>query len=90
MSYRVSFLPAMHREDRAYGMSRVSVSGPPSLQSPAVHDGFFTAISIPELSPCSAVEPEGSDAVGLGTARVSRAFMGAGTVKGTKGSLGLP
>lgn len=63
---------------------------PPSLQSPAVHDGFFTAVSIPEPSPCSAVEPEGSDAVGVGTARVSRALMKAGTVKGTKDNLGLP
>lgn len=64
--------------------------GPPSLQSPAVHDGFFTAVSVPGLSPCSALEPEGNDAMGLGAARVSRALVEAGTVKGTKGNLGLP
>lgn len=64
--------------------------GPPSLQSPTEHDGFFTAISIPELSPCSVLEPGGSDAVGLEAARVSRALMEAETVKGSKGNLGLP
>lgn len=86
----MSFLPAVHREDRAHGVSRVSVSAPPSVQSTAMHDGFCTAISGAELSPCSAVEPEGRDAVGLGPAGVSRALMEAGTVKGTKGNLGLP
>lgn len=49
-----------------------------------------SAISIPELSPCSVVEPERSDAVGLRAASVSRVIMEVGTVKGTKGILGLP
>lgn len=46
-----------------------------------------SAISIPELSPCSAVEPEGSNAAGLGTAKVSRALMEVGTEKVTLGYL---